>query len=223
MTSPPTVLFDLDGTLTDSRPGILRTLRHAFRRLGERDGKVYQLPADEDLGWMIGPPLRVSFARLGGAENVDALVAFYRERYADTGLYESEVYEGVPQALADLRAAGARLYVATSKNVRYARKILEHFGLADYFAAIHGSRDDGGLADKTELLHHVLAIHSLDPKRATVAMIGDREYDMIGARNNAIIALGALWGYGGAEELRKAGADVLIDRPTDVPASVTGL
>jgi len=223
MTDSRVVLFDLDGTLTDSRPGILCTLRYAFQRLGERDGKVYELPADEDLGWMVGPPLRVSFARLGGVENVDALIDFYRERYADVGLYESEVYEGVPQALADLRAAGIRLYVATSKNVRYARKILEHYGLAEYFAAIHGSRDDGGLADKTELLHHVLANHSLDPKRASVAMIGDREYDMIGARNNGVTALGALWGYGGDKELRNAGADALIARPAEIPAAVKGL
>lgn len=212
------VLFDLDGTLTDSRPGILRCLRYAFQRLGERDGRVYSLPADEELGWMIGPPLRGSLARLGGEDNADALLRFYRERYADIGAYESAVYDGVVDALSALRGRGARLYVATSKNARYARKIIEHFGLAPSFAAIHGSLDDGGLADKTELIRHVLTSHALEPAR--VAMVGDREYDMIGARNNGVRALGALWGYGSEPELRGAGAHEVLARPGEVAGAL---
>jgi len=216
MTPPSAFLLDLDGTLTDSRPGILRTTRYAFARLGESKGREFPLPPDDELGWIIGPPLRTSFAELAGADHVETIMRFYRERYVDIGAYENEVYAGIPEALDALRRRGARLYVATSKNARDARRILEHFGLASRLDAIHGARDDGGLSDKTELIRHVLVSHSLDARRERIAMVGDRKFDIIGARNNKLVALGALWGYGGEAELRRAGADALVVRPADL-------
>jgi phosphoglycolate phosphatase len=217
------VLFDLDGTLTDSRLGILRTTRYAFDKLSEARGRPFPLPDDSDLGWIVGPPLRDSFARLAGAENVDAVIGYYRERYPTVGAFENSVYDGIPQALATLRAAGRRLYVATSKNERDAVRILEHFGLADAFAAIHGAQQDGGRADKTELLTHVLASSGLAAGRDAIAMIGDRKFDVIGAKGVGVAALGALWGYGGDEELRAAGADRLIAAPHDIPDTVASV
>jgi phosphoglycolate phosphatase len=213
------VLFDLDGTLTDSRPGILRSVRYAFESLSEREGRRFDLPPDEALDWIIGPPLKTSFATLAGGEHADQLIELFRERYFVSGAFENEVYEGVPEVLKTLRETGARLFVVTSKHRGIAAKILEHFGLAHCFDAIHGSLDDGGLSDKTELIRHALVTHSLDSGRARAAMVGDRKFDMIGARNNGIAAFGALWGYGGEAELREAGADAVLQRPSEIIAA----
>lgn len=217
------VLFDLDGTLTDSRPGIQRTTRYAFARLAETTGKPFPLPADDsDLDWLIGPPLRDSFAKLAGPEYSEALIGFYRERYRDIGAFENEVYAGVPQTLDELAATGARLFVATSKNEIDAIRILEHFGLASRFEQIHGARADGGHADKTELISHLLATHGL-AGAPRVAMIGDRKFDAIGALNCGLAAIGALWGYGGRDELTAAGADPIVASPDAVPAAIRNL
>jgi phosphoglycolate phosphatase len=217
------VLFDLDGTLSDSRRGILLTTRYAFGRLSQARGHEFVLPGDEALGWLVGPPLRDSFAKLAGAENVEALIGFYRERYRDIGAFENEVYAGIPEALDALTATGARLFVATSKNRADAVRILEHFGLASRFEHIHGAREDGGLADKTELIGHVLASHALDAHSMKIAMIGDRKFDMIGARNCFLFAIGALWGYGGREELHEAGAEAILASPWEIAAAVMDL
>jgi phosphoglycolate phosphatase len=220
MNLTPAVLFDLDGTLTDSRVGILRSTRYAFERLSATTGHAYPLPADEDLGWMVGPPLRDSFAKLAGAENAETVMKYYRERYESVGAFENHVYNSIPEALDALRASGAALYVATSKNESDARRILEHFGLAGFFRGIHGARADGGRADKSELIAYVLNSEGLEAARNSVAMIGDRKFDAIGARHAGIAAIGALWGYGGAEELKAAGANPLVETPREVPEAV---
>jgi phosphoglycolate phosphatase len=215
-----TVLFDLDGTLTDSRPGILRSTRFALQRLNEEKGRTHPIPEEDALEFMIGPPLRDTFATLVGSENVEALIGYYRERYADIGLFENAVFDGVPEALAALHAAGYRLFVATSKNEADARRILAHFELAKYFSGIYGSQNDGGRAVKSELLGFILAQENIKASVENVAMIGDRKFDILGAKAVGIAAMGALWGYGSREELNEAGAESLIATPRLIPAAI---
>jgi phosphoglycolate phosphatase len=215
--SSRTVLFDLDGTLTDSRPGILRSTRHALRRLNETTGGAAPIPEESALDHMIGPPLRDTFAKMVGPKLVEAMIGFYRERYQETGLFENTVYEGVPEALAALRNAGYRLFVATSKNEADARRILDHFALSQYFAEIYGAQNDGGRAIKSELIGYLLEREGVKAKADEVAMIGDRKYDVLGAKAVGVLAMGALWGYGDRAELSEAGADALIERPAQIP------
>ena len=217
---PATVIFDLDGTLTDSRPGILRSARFALNRLNAATGRRAPVPEEADLTYMIGPPLRETFKGLVGAAHVEQLLGYYRERYRKIGLLENSVYDGVPQALAELQRLGCRLFVATSKNEMDARRILDHFALARFFDEIYGARDDGGRAVKSELLTFLLGRERINAKTSQVMMIGDRKFDALGARSVGISALGALWGYGEREELIEAGADPLIETPHQIPAAV---
>jgi phosphoglycolate phosphatase len=214
--SPATaVLFDLDGTLTDSSLGIFRCFRHAFVRYAETGGPSVDLPDDAGLRWIVGPPLRESFAKLAGEAAKEPLMSFYLERYSPVGAFENRVYEGVPEALQRCADSGARLFVATSKNERDARAILEHFGLADRFESINGARLDGSRAAKRELIGDVIATHSLKLGADRIAMIGDREFDMRGAREVGVKGIGALWGYGTQAELTDAGADALAATPIE--------
>ncbi|WP_374378017.1 HAD family hydrolase [Dongia sp.] len=205
-----TVLFDLDGTLTDPRVGITGSIRYALKAMG-----VEHDPAD-DLTWCIGPPIQRSFEKLLGAEKAAEGVAHYRERYGAGGLFENELFAGIDDVLAGLAETGIRLFVATSKAHHFARPIVAHFGLDRYFIAVEGAELDGTRSDKAEVIAHLLALHQVDPARAI--MIGDREHDIIGARKNGLRNIGVLYGFGDAAELRAAGADQLCDAPTDIPA-----
>ena len=216
-----TVIFDLDGTLTDSRPGILRTTRHALQRLNEATGRATLVPEESALDFMVGPPLRATFAGLVGPDLVEPLLGFYRERYSAVGMFENAVYAGVPQALEALRGAGHRLFVATSKNEGDARRILDHFGLAPFFAQIYGAQNDGGRAVKDELLAFLIAREGIVADDAV--MIGDRRFDALGARAVGLPTIGALWGYGTREELREAGADPLIEAPGEIVDAVAAV
>jgi phosphoglycolate phosphatase len=206
-------LFDLDGTLTDSRPGIVACIQHALERAGVGP------PSEIELRRCIGPPLTHSFARLLSvavdSPSVTEAIVAYRERFTATGMFENAVYDRIPAALDELAAGGARLYVATSKPRVFAERILEHFGLAHRFIAIFGSELDGRLAEKPALLAHVLKHAGLDP--AASVMIGDREHDMHGAAINGVYPVGALWGYGSDEELRSAGAKQVLSAPVEIP------
>ena len=142
-------------------------------------------------------------------------VAAYRERFTATGMFENAVYDQIPAVLDELSNRGARLYVTTSKPQIYAERILEHFGLAARFAAVFGSGLDGSLADKSELIAHVLKCANLDA--AASVMIGDREHDMLGAVHNRIYPVGVLWGYGSEDELVSAGARRLLHAPAEIP------
>lgn len=215
------VLFDLDGTLTDSRPGIVNSALHALRRFNETRGANLAIPRPESLRFMLGPPLQDSFAKLVGPAEAPALVALFRERYAPIGMFENSVFPGVIEALEALAAMGYRLYVATSKNEVYARRILDHFGLVRFFNAIHGAEPDGTRANKGELIAHLLQRRAIEPRLA--AMIGDREHDAWGAKAAGVSAIGVLWGYGSREELSAAGADPLLAAPHEIAPALAAL
>ena len=205
------ILFDLDGTLTDPREGITRSIAYALGRMG------VEPPPLAELTFAIGPPLRASLARLIGTESADAVertLAFYRERFADVGLFENAVYDGVAETLAALSGSGATLFVATSKPRVYAERIIRHFALDAHFVAVHGCELDGTREDKRELLAHLLPHHGLDARRAT--MIGDRGADMVAARHHGLRAVGALWGYGSRDELEAAGAHACCGGPREL-------
>lgn len=210
------LLVDLDGTLLDPAKGIVASFQSGLRAVG--------VPTHDaaSLGWVIGPPLRVSFPKAGvAAGDVEAALAAYRETYRAGAMFQAEPYPGIETALSELTAAGHRLIVATSKPHVFAKPILAHFGLARYFAAIHGAELDGVRDDKADLIAYIIAHEAVDPARAL--MLGDRKFDCLGAARNGIRTIGALWGYGGAEELRAAGAMALADRPADLPAMVASL
>jgi phosphoglycolate phosphatase len=205
--TPPVLLFDLDGTLTDSRPGIVRCLRHALERLGA------PCPADDVLAGHIGASLRSTFtALLTGptAGDVERAIALYRERYAATGLYENAVYPAIPEMLACL-AGQARLYVATQKFAPYAERIVDHFGLRPHFHGVWGTDYDGRLDDKTSVVAALLRAEGVRPEETV--MIGDRRHDVEAARANGLHGVGVLWGYGSRDELVAAGAVDLCADP----------
>jgi len=193
---PGAIFFDLDGTLTDPKPGITRSIQHALERLD------MTFPHEDELTWCIGPPLRPSLAKLVGEDAADRALAHYRERFSTIGIYENSLYPGVPDLLAGLR--GKRLFLATSKPAPYAHRILAHFGIAGFFEQVFGSDMDGTNADKSDLIRHALAETQLSPIDAV--MVGDRSHDIAGARQNGMTGLGVLYGYGTEKELWEAGA-----------------
>ena len=197
------VLFDLDGTLTDPAEGITNSLMYAQRRLG------MAVSPREELFVFIGPPLIESFMSewgLSRAQSEQALIC-YREYFTDRGIFENVPYEGIEACLADLRAAGLRLYVATSKPEPLSLRILEHFGLLPYFEAVAGSTMDEQRTKKGEVIAYALHTYGLDP--AETIMVGDRKHDVLGAAENDLPCIGVLYGYGSREELTAAGAAAL--------------
>lgn len=202
------LLFDLDGTLTDSRRGIFNCIRHTLAWHG------LDMPPEDGLLWCIGPPIQGSLRKLIGPDSqelFESVLLHYRERYASVGLFENEVYPDIVQALTDARRQGHTLHVATSKAEVYARRIITHFGMDAHFASVTGSELDGTRADKAELIAHILKREGIDPAQAV--MIGDREHDMIGAAKNGIPAIGVLWGYGTGRELMESGATLCARVP----------
>lgn len=209
------IYFDLDGTLTDPKTGITRSIQYALEKLAK------PVPAANELTWCIGPPLLESFESLvGDAELAPQALDIYRQRFSTIGLFENEVYPGIEAMLQALREQGRPLYVATSKPCIYAERILEHFGLAKYFSAVFGAELDGARSDKSELLAYALAetAHSAENS----IMVGDRKHDMIGACNNGLTALGVLWGYGDEQEILTAGASAVFATVDDLKSHLTG-
>ena len=214
--TPPTLLLDLDGTLVDPAVGILQSCRAALDQLG------CPVPPDEDLSWMIGPPVRESFrALLGGRADPEEALRLYRISYGAQGLYEAAVYPGIPAALADLRDRGVRPLVCTSKAQVFARRVVDHFGLGWALSEVYGADLDGRYEDKGDLIAHILEVEALDP--ALVCMVGDRKHDVLGAARHAIPTIGVLWGYGGEVELKAAGASALVAAPAELPAAWAAL
>jgi len=205
------VLLDLDGTLSDSRPGIAACFRYTLGRLG------HDPAAAGDLTWAVGPPIRVSIQRLlaqYGDDRVDQAVAIYRDRYSTVGLYECSVYPGIVGMLDGLREAGHTMCIATSKRRDFAERVMDHLQLRGYVRGVYGAEPGGGLDDKQDLLAHILTVEGFAAPECV--MLGDRLHDMHAAQANAIRSIGALWGYGGREELTAAGAGALAEHPADV-------
>jgi phosphoglycolate phosphatase len=200
------VYFDLDGTLTDPKPGITRSIQYALNRLDRA------APTEDELTWCIGPPLRASLKKLLGTDDLaDRALLLYRERFADIGIFENDVYPGIEDTLSAFAGSGRRLFVATSKPGIYAERIIDHFKLRGYFERVFGSELDGTRSDKTDLLDYALRSAGVDPAKST--MIGDRSHDMVGARNNGMTAVGVLYGYGSEAELLGAGAHHVCATP----------
>jgi phosphoglycolate phosphatase len=210
------ILVDLDGTLVDPAAGIVSSFQAGLKAVGA------PAIAAADLGWIIGPPLRQSYPQAGVAlKDVEAALAAYRETYRAGAMFDVTPYPGIEAALTTLHDQGHRLIVATSKPHVFARPILERFGLARHFAAIHGSELDGRNDDKGDLIGHIIATERVNP--ASTLMIGDRKFDCLGAAQHGIRTIGALWGYGGEAELTAAGAVALAHQARDLPAVVARL
>jgi phosphoglycolate phosphatase len=210
------ILVDLDGTMIDPKPGIVGSVQYALTQLGE------PVPLADDLHWVIGPPLRRTFAQLGlSAERVEEALTHYRDNYRAGAMYDFRVYDGMHAALASLARNGHRLIVATSKPHVFARPIIEHAGLSRFYAAIHGAELDGRNDDKADLIAHISAVEGVASDGAV--MVGDRLHDVVGAKRNGIPCIGVTWGYGTREELLAAGAVSLCPTPGDLAAAVEAL
>lgn len=195
------ILFDLDGTLTDPGEGITNSVAHALKRLG------IPVPERRALYKFIGPPLYQSFMDFYGLDRQKALeaVEFYREYYRDRGIWENQVYAGIPELLARLKGAGKRLLVATSKPEEFALQILEHFDLLRYFELVAGSTMDSARVEKADVICYGLDRAAIAPG-PSVVMVGDRAQDVLGAKKAGLDCIGVLFGYGDAPELQGAGA-----------------
>lgn len=205
------IFFDLDGTLTDPELGITTCVQYALAHFGIKvaDRKALQP--------FIGPPLKDSFMHFYGlsAEDAERAIQKYRERFSTVGLFENEVYPGVPEMLSELQNQGCVLTVATSKPTVFAQQILEHFGLSQHFAQVCGSNLDGSRVKKGEVIAYAMEQNGLTSP-AFIKMVGDREHDILGARQNGIFGIGVLYGYGSQEELSAAGADALAQTPAEL-------
>ncbi|WP_318243707.1 HAD hydrolase-like protein [Oerskovia gallyi] len=198
-------LLDLDGTLTDSAPGILSSVRHAYATLD------IEPPTDEALRLFVGPPLAETFALHGvPAHSVPEAVAAYRDVYAAGRMMENSLYPGILEGLTAVRDAGVRLVVATSKPEVYARRITAHFGIDDLVEGVYGATLDGSRGTKADVIEHALASLAESPAgaaaREETVMVGDREHDVLGAAAHGIGCLGVSWGYAVPGELEEAGA-----------------
>ncbi len=211
-----TLLVDLDGTLTDPAEGIIGCFRLALEALGRSP------PPAAELTWIIGPPLRRSFAEaLNGEGDPEEALKIYRDRYSTEGLFEAVVYDGVRETLAELCAGGARLFLCTAKPLVYAERILAHFDLERHLEGAYGDELGGRFQDKANLIAHILESEGLEA--ADCCMWGDRKHDVLAASRHGIPTIGAVWGYGGADELRAAGAATLCKSPSQVPATFRAL
>lgn len=203
--------FDLDGTVTNSAPGITHSVQYALKKSG------IQPPPQSQLLGFVGPPLVWSFSHFFGMSRKESLQAvdYYREYYRAGGMLECEVYSGIPELLRELNARGVVCVLATCKPHVYATPILEHFDLAKYFSFVSGPELDGTRNEKHEVIAYTMEHLQLsDPKK--ILMIGDRDNDVLGAAHHGIPCAGVLWGFGDREELTASGAAFLVDRPEDI-------
>ena len=199
-----TILFDLDGTITDPKIGITKSVQYALEHFG------IHIKDPDELCHFIGPPLRESFMEFYGLSpgQAELATAKYRERFVVTGIYENEIYDGMADLLKNLNSSGKTLLLATSKPAVFAERVLSHFNIDKYFSFIGGSELNGERSDKLEVITYALENAAVKDTEKCV-MIGDRKYDIIGARAAGVSNIGVLYGYGDQNELEEAGADYL--------------
>ncbi|MEI3802464.1 MULTISPECIES: HAD family hydrolase [Chitinophaga] len=206
------ILFDLDGTLTDPKTGITKSVQYALAKAGIAEPDLQKLLP------FIGPPLQQSFIEYYGFTESQAweAVSAYREYFKVTGIYENEQYAGIPELLTALRSQGRRLFVATSKPKVFADIVIRHFNLEPYFTAVYGSELDGTRADKAELIRYVMSEQQLDA--GNTVMVGDRKHDIIGAQKNQLPSIAVGYGYGSTQELRDASPDYIFNTVNELHA-----
>ena len=206
------ILFDLDGTLTESGEGITKSVQYALEKLGKPE------PDLEALKVFVGPPLLEQFMKYADLDEETArqAVTFYRERYSVTGIFENRPYPGVEEMLAGLKKKGYILAVSSSKPEYFVKKILDHFELTGYFTEIVGSEMNGGRTGKSEVVEETLRRLHMESKRDQVLMVGDREHDILGARKSGLSCLAVSYGYGSREELEAAKPVQIVDSALEV-------
>lgn len=192
------ILFDLDGTLTDPKVGITKSIQYALRKFGIEESNL------ENLEKFIGPPLISALMEYYSFDEAKARkgVEYYREYFAETGIFENELFSKIPELLAGLKAADKELILATSKPTVYAERILQHFGIRKYFSEVIGSNLDGTRVEKKDIIEYIL-LDTEGIDQGNVIMVGDRKHDLIGAGENNIDSIGVTYGYGSVEELEK--------------------
>ncbi|MFM0621539.1 HAD family hydrolase [Streptococcus suis] len=205
-----TILFDLDGTLTDSGQGILNSVAYALEKMGIEE------PDTANLNRFIGPPLYESFSRFYqlNPEDTQSAVDAFRVYFKEKGMFENQLYPGIIPLLEELRTSGKTLVIATSKPEIFAKQILEHFGIAHYFDVIAGASLDSSRISKADVIGYAINQLEAFPKHAV--MIGDREHDIEGARMHQLPAIGVLYGYGSKQEFEKAGATMIVETVQDL-------
>ena len=205
-----TILFDLDGTLTDSGQGILNSVAYALEKMGIEE------PDTANLNRFIGPPLYESFSRFYqlNPEDTQSAVDAFRVYFKEKGMFENQLYPGIIPLLEELRTAGKTLVIATSKPEIFAKQILEHFGIAHYLDVIAGASLDSSRISKADVIGYAINQLEAFPKHAV--MIGDREHDIEGARMHQLPAIGVLYGYGNKQEFEKAGATMIVETVQDL-------
>lgn len=210
------ILFDLDGTLIDSEVGITASMSHAMHSVG------VDRPGQELMRSWIGPPLHVSFTQLLGddVERVDQAIHHYRERFDAIGWREHAVYPGIEELIMGLAGRGNRLAVVTSKVASQACRIVDHLPFGRVFEAVFAPTPETRTCAKADLVAR--ALEELDGKAAEAVMIGDRRFDIEGARANSLRGIGVLWGFGGLDELRNAGADSIVADPVELEECLAG-
>ena len=212
------VFFDLDGTLTDPGEGITNSVAYSLKKNGIAP------PPREELYKFIGPPLIGSYMKYYGFDSVGAraMVEDYREYFRERGIFENEVYEGIYDLLSSLKASGKKLVLATSKPEPFAKTILSHFELDKYFYFVAGALMDETRTKKGDVIRYALTCCG-EPMRDNVIMVGDREHDILGAKENGLRSIGVLYGYGSRDELLRSGADLIAAKPCDIEKMIEKL
>lgn len=210
-----TILFDLDGTLTDSSLGIINSICFALEKMN------ISIPDRKDLLPFIGPPLKESFSKFFHLSEEDSqqAVTFYRQYFSKIGLFENQLYPDVIPVLSDLRASGKELLLATSKPEIFAVQILEHFQIKDFFQVIAGASLDGHRSEKADVIQYALEMAQISDTRQCL-MVGDRKHDIEGAKVHQMDAVGVLYGFGSKKELVEAGATSILDKLADLPSLI---